>query len=216
MSHTVASYIDRLPQEVWAIVIEHLAGRRKHGDQMYLWNICRLVSRQFKYAVEAFFLHRFLHKTLIRMEAIICTEYTSHWDFRVAKCFETRFDQMSIDGNRAIFKVKNEGTITSFKGLLSDKTRRDWQYCFIQLCTHTNYANIRLHLNPEEAIELDWRELFGANLATRRLCTRPGCGWVGPSIVILSLGSMHADHSDAREQVRCERLVCVQRPANQG
>ena len=54
----------------------------------------------------------------------------------------------------------------------------------MQMCMHTQYGNIEMRVNDEGNVEFDWRELFTANLAERRLCHRPGCGWVGTLVVV--------------------------------
>ncbi len=184
MSETVTSHINEVPAEIWRIVIENLAGRAQHRDQMYLWNRCRLVSKHFKNAVETFFVRYFLHNNNLRVEAVTCHETPSHWDFRVAGCFETRFNRISDDGNIAIFHAKNQNGGNLLKSYFVDDPKPDWQYCFMQMCMHTQYGNVRIRVNDEGDVEFDWRKLFTANLAERRLCHRPGCGWVGTLVVV--------------------------------
>lgn len=34
-------------------------------------------------------------------------------------------------------------------------------------------------MTADGKVAFDWRALFTVNLAERRVCPRPGCGWVG-------------------------------------
>lgn len=125
--------MNNLPLEIYQIIVEYLAGRPKHRDQVYLWNCHRLISKQFKHAVESFFFSRFLRDDILRIEAITCYEKALSWDFHVAGCFEMKFDRLSSDENKAIFQGYDQEASAAFKAFTMDRPNPVLQYQFLQL-----------------------------------------------------------------------------------